>query len=297
MIELRNFKAPNSFYKEEIRCDVIVPYTLKKIWAVELDLYIEFARVCDKYNLQYYAFGGTLLGAIRHHGFIPWDDDIDVAMPIEDYKRLQQIAKDEFSSPYVLQTPILDPGSYFSFMKLRNKETTFMSKIFMAQHFNQGAFIDIFPLVECPPNKCEELRKKIYPSILRCSNYMKKGCEFMLNRAQLERFNKFQTEDPFYEYNLIQKEFENPDYKNCGYYTHASLFFDINKHRIWKSEWWEFDKLEDFECVKIPIPKGWNQILKEHYGDYLKLPKMDDRISIHSDMIIDMDHPYTDYII
>ena len=81
------------FLKEEVICDFLVDEKRKKIWAIELDLLREFDRVCKKYNLKYYMWFGSLIGAIRHHGFIPWDDDLDVAMLREDYERFMEVAK------------------------------------------------------------------------------------------------------------------------------------------------------------------------------------------------------------
>ena len=89
-----------SFFDEEIRCDFLVTKERKKIWAIGLDLLLEFDRVCKKYNLSYFLIHGSLLGAIRHNGFIPWDDDIDVAMLRSDYNNLMNIAAKEFSNQY-----------------------------------------------------------------------------------------------------------------------------------------------------------------------------------------------------
>lgn len=107
---------PKSFFDEEQICDFFVDKKRKKIWAIELDLLIQFDKICKKHGLIYFLIGGTLLGAVRHHGFIPWDDDLDVAMPRKDYDLLMQL-KDEFSEPYFLQTPYTDEGYYYSYNK------------------------------------------------------------------------------------------------------------------------------------------------------------------------------------
>ena len=96
--------VPNDFWKEEERCDYKVSKEMKQIWAVELDLLHMFDTVCKKHQLRYFASDGTLLGAIRHHGFIPWDDDIDIAMLREDYDKLCKIGPAEFKHPYFFQS-------------------------------------------------------------------------------------------------------------------------------------------------------------------------------------------------
>ena len=88
-----------SFIKEEVRCDFFVSEKRKKVWYVELELLRKFDEVCKKYNLTYFVEYGTLLGAVRHNGFIPWDDDIDIIMFRDEYTKFQEIAASEFTDP------------------------------------------------------------------------------------------------------------------------------------------------------------------------------------------------------
>ena len=81
-------KLPEEFYKEEVRNDYKISSEMKKIWSIELDLFNQLDRICKKHNITYYADGGTLLGAVRHHGFIPWDDDMDFMMYRDDFEKL-----------------------------------------------------------------------------------------------------------------------------------------------------------------------------------------------------------------
>lgn len=93
-----------NFLNSEVRDDYLVTSHTKKLWAVQLNLLKKFKEVCEKNNLKFYLTYGSLLGAIRHNGYIPWDDDIDIAMPREDYDKLKEIAAKEFEDPYFYQT-------------------------------------------------------------------------------------------------------------------------------------------------------------------------------------------------
>ena len=89
--------------EKEIRNGYEISADMKKVWAVEMELLKKLLEVCEKHHLRIWAEGGTLLGAVREKGFIPWDDDIDMAMPREDYDKLQTIAKDQFKAPFFFQ--------------------------------------------------------------------------------------------------------------------------------------------------------------------------------------------------
>ena len=123
------------FLKEEIRNDFLVTTERKKLWAVILDLFLEFKRVCDKYGLKYYPCFGFLLGAVRHKGYIPWDDDLDVCMPRDDYERFLEL-RNEFSHPYFFQIPETDPGYFYGMAKIRNSNTTAMNQMFKYHVWN-----------------------------------------------------------------------------------------------------------------------------------------------------------------
>ena len=157
--------SPNNlrvhFLEPEVRCDHEVTAEVKALWKVELDLLEAFIAICKKHNLRYMAFGGTLLGAVRHHGFIPWDDDIDVCMFREDYDKFLEFAPNELPAGLFLQTAISDPEYPYGFAKLRNSNTSCIEKTRILNHHctNQGIFIDIFPLD--PMVKSPEKREEI----------------------------------------------------------------------------------------------------------------------------------------
>ena len=156
-------ELPEHYLEEEVRCDYTVSRKMKEVWAVELDLLSELARVCSKHNIEFYAEGGTLLGCIRHKGFIPWDDDIDIAMTRDNYRKLCA-ATDDFHFPYFLQTEQTDFGSMRGHAQLRNSLTTGALESETDLQINQGIFIDIFPMDVVPdaPEAFENQKEDIY---------------------------------------------------------------------------------------------------------------------------------------
>ncbi|MFI3254577.1 MAG: LicD family protein [Eubacteriales bacterium] len=123
---------------------------LRKLQLCELEILREFVRICTKYELRYFLVGGTLLGAVRHQGFIPWDDDIDVAMLREDYDEFAKIAQVEFGETYFYQDYNTDPHYFLSYAKIRKNGTEVYEERFKNSQFHKGVFIDIFPLDYCP---------------------------------------------------------------------------------------------------------------------------------------------------
>ncbi len=121
---------------------------LKNAQQIMLNILVEFDRICTKHNLVYWLDYGTLLGAVRHQGFIPWDDDLDVSMPREDYIKFLQVAKLELNKKYFLQNKETDKDIFIHFSKIRD-----MNSLFVEQHetgknvtYQQGIYIDIFPV-------------------------------------------------------------------------------------------------------------------------------------------------------
>lgn len=126
-------------------------------------------KVCEKYGLTCWAIAGTMLGAERHKGFIPWDDDIDVALPRKDFQKLIEVAKLEFKDPYFLQTPRSDLGYYSSTIRLRNSNTTGIIVQDKKKKINNGIYIDIFPMDFWPQE--EEKQKKWLSGCLYITSY------------------------------------------------------------------------------------------------------------------------------
>ena len=145
--------------EKETICGYEVSARMKRIWAMELDMVRRFVEVCEEYHLQYWMMGGTLLGAVRHKGFIPWDNDIDLAMPRADYNRLLEIGPTEFMAPMFFQTPVTDKARFFNtYLKIRNGNGTAATREEVESGMNGGMFIDIFCLDEIPDDLRERKR-------------------------------------------------------------------------------------------------------------------------------------------
>ena len=284
------------FLNEEDICEFHVDSNRKKIWAIELDLLLEIDRVCKKYNLRYYLFWGSLLGAIRHHGFVPWDDDTDIVMPRRDYEILIKHS-DEFMKPYFLQTPYTDPGFYYAHAKLRNSNTSAIDEPFLYQGFNMGIFIDILPLDKInEKNNGKYLFEQISFLNIQNSTAMRIGNPFLSERDR-ERVKSYDGEEPIKRYELIQ-ELSKRDMQSetdkvsvfaaTTYGYDRDVFFDEDFREVVFSEYLGYS---------FPIPIGYDRILKIAYGNYHEFPPLDKRGQWHGNVMFFPERPYKEMVI
>lgn len=290
-----------NFYNEEIRCDYLVSTKMKKIWAVELDLLNELLKVCQKHDIKIYAFAGTLLGAIRHNGFIPWDDDMDVCMLREDYNKLLQVAEKEFTHPYFFQTALTDKAYFIGYARLRNSDTTGIIKYNKSSNYNNGIFIDIFVMdgyVEDEVLLKKQLLKRDLLEKLLNSYYAdlttRKGIK-KIGVSMLKMFGRtcFSYEKLFALYNHNLSQYTR-DGGRVSLMTHSPFFV--------KRYWCNINDLREvsyveFENIKLPIPQNYNAVLRNSYGDYMQFPPIEERGVWHGDVITyDPDIPYSVYL-
>lgn len=280
------------FLKEEIRSGYLVSTERKKIWTVILDLIVELDRICKKHNIHYYLDGGSLLGAVRHNGFIPWDDDIDVTMPRDDYERFVQLSE-EFKHPYFLQTPYTDPEYFYSFAKIRNSNTTALNQMFKYQMFNHGIWISVFPLDKFPIEKGEELYLKIRSLTYENSTFMRMKNPF-LDEDNRKRVDEYSGRNPVQTFEEIQHLAQTYNGVETDYW--GTIILTIvrygRKPLLRKS----YDDVEYhmFENLFLPIPIGFDEVLRTEYGNYMELPPEEERGG-HDTTIFDPEHPYTMY--
>lgn len=286
------------FFNEEIRCDYLVTEKMKKIWAVNMDLYLEFAQICKKYDLTYYAYAGTMLGAIRHNGFIPWDDDMDVCMPRVDYELFLEVAPKELSEPYKLQTPFTEPGYFRTVTRLSNILTTRMLSFFRHSGMSHGLILDIFPLDNCNPETNKQEIDEILIHAKRCAQFLKRNDTEIMTPDHFARWKEYMTDDPMGEWEKVQQvakkwQNSNTDYLNMKVCVSSDW---ISFNMPLKKEWFSPIRKVKFENIEVPVPSDAESVLTVQYGDFMKYPPKEKRGSWHQGLIIDPERPYTDYL-
>ena len=282
------------FLKEEIVCDFLVTTERKKLFAVLLDLLLEFDKVCKKHNLRYYMDGGSLIGTIRHKGFIPWDDDIDVVMPREDYEEFIKLSS-EFKDPYFLQNAFTDSGFYYAPTRIRNNNTTALVEMFAYQGFNQGIWLTVFPLDRIKLEDGAEIYKRINELNIENSTFMRMSNPH-LSEKDLLRVKNYSGRNPMETYKEIHRLarlHENEVSEFVG--TMIITVVDF-KRKLLPSMAFEKTIYLPFEGVEVPVPVGYDSVLKTEYGNYHELPPIGDRGLWHTGTIFDADLPYTYYL-
>lgn len=271
MVDL-NIKLSESFLQDEERDGYLVTKEKKELWAVQLDLLNKLDQVCRKYNLNYIIDYGTLLGAVRHKGFIPWDMDIDVSMPRADFEELKRIAVTEFKEPYFLQDFDTDSSIDFAIARLRRSDTTFFhtGSVMFDFKYNQGIFLDIFPFDNLPStdqNVLEPIDRKIKLMLHHAEMSARKPLIKIGNRYII-----FMLQYLCYRlrYGSSAKQFKRLDdyaksFKFSGYYrcqVAGGLKFR-------PKQWLEETVDLPFENLLLKAPKAYDEVLKDYFGDYM----------------------------
>lgn len=282
---------------EEIRCEFLVNMERKHIWAIELDLLTELQRVCNKYNLKCFAIGGTLLGTIRHKGFIPWDDDLDVGLSRKDYDKLCEVAGIEFKYPYFFQTALTDRNYFIGSARLRNANTTGIIKGFDQHKYNNGIFIDIYVYDEMPDKELQIKKhiKRLNRLSFLLNNY------YYINASSRNGAVVAMLIMWFVRLLFSYEKLFDIYKKQCTKYSNTSgklgLFCIPTFINYLASQKGISNLLEKpFENTSILVPADYDYMLTSAYNNYMSFPPVDKRGKWHEDIIVfDPNIPFTEY--
>lgn len=261
----------------------------------ELDMVRKYVQICEKYNLKYFMAGGTFLGAVRHNGFIPWDDDIDLGMYRKDYDRFLKIAEEELKPPYKLQTyqNCETHHYYFSHIVDTRYKVRRMGSLDRREEY---VWIDIFPYDGLPEGIkgvifylkllfyrfCYHMAYFDQINIARSdrSQWQKMILYFCAVIHKLFRFDKNKWR------NKIDEKLKSVNIEECSKimsFMGVKLQREIMPKHI-------YDDLTDyvFEDMKLKGPRDYNYVLSQMYGNYMELPREEQRVSHPMEIVEDI---------
>ena len=301
---------PESFFEQEIREGFYLDTTMKTLWAAELELLQKVAEVCDKYGLKWFAACGTLLGAIRHEGFVPWDDDMDIWMIRNDYNTLMKVLPKELPEDYHVRSPLTEEGYDQFHTCVNNGSGISIAKDWLERNHNCPFTVglDIFPLDYLPRNEADrELQKNLFTLAGRVAQvakqmargdydakegeteeevqarlqyfkqemedgivYLKESCKLPINQQLLEEEKWYDLSSEMWKWANHIAMMYNED--------EADVLVGYVDYTLWEfkkfpKEWFAETYAASFENFMIPIPAGYDHILELVYGDYMVIRK------------------------
>lgn len=259
--------------------------TLKEMQEIELDIMKDVHQFCEENDIRYYLAGGTLLGAIRHKGFIPWDDDIDIAMPRPDYEKFVSKYKSK-NKYYKISSIENNPNHLFTFAKIYDTRTIKIEENLVYGKDNIGGVeIDIFPVDGIPENI--NISNKYFVNFKRLYTlYSVASCKFVKSKNKLKILLRIALTIPckligtkrFIEY--INNKAKKIDFDESEFVACIVAPFYGNRERVLKASYIDKIKVE-FEGQYFYGPKGYDEYLSSLYGDYMKLPPEKERVTHH----------------
>ena len=287
-------KCKTDSIEPEVCCGHPITTKTKKIWRTELDLAEQLRRICEKHDITYYAIGGTLLGAVRHQGFIPWDDDMDFGMTYSEFRKFCEVAASELEYPYAFETN-------FTMARIRRSDTTGCTKYELDHAVptsNLGIFIDIFPMFVIPDSK---LKRKLHYRVLRALRISNRRKDALLKKKAEGTLQAVNYIDPrvlvWKSVEAVSGDLTKTYMDLCAMFEQTegkdyclTSFMSYKEMAIWPR--WMFAGKRiwlPFESIKVPAPEHYDERLTKEYGDYRVFVK---GAAQHSIPICDPDVPY-----
>ena len=249
-------------------------------------------NICKKYDIKYFLVFGSAIGAVRHKGFIPWDDDLDVAMIKSEYDRFKKVAEEELKgTKYFYQDITTDNEYYLPSAKIRNSETTFIDELVKDQKMNHGVYVDIFPIEGVPNSKLGRLfQKKAASMIYLTWSADKSASKFQRTLTGICRSGIGKKRLIKLLLHLSRK-FSYEKCKEVGIidqFEYGDTFFE--------KKYYENTVRVEFENRMIPISEAYDKILTKIYGDYMTPPSDEEKVKFwHKPYKMDLNKSYREY--
>lgn len=286
---------------ESVDDDFVVSDKRRAVWRVELDMVKAFIQICERNGLKYFASGGTLIGAIRHNGFIPWDDDIDLMMPREDYEKFLMIAQSDLPDNMFLQYNGTEKGYSCGHAQIRDNDTACLLRSVDYPNLkvgkNCGIFIDIFPYDNVPDDfvKREEHAYKVrsLKRIVNCKT-VKENCGFVKKTA------KRIVGGIYFMFHDLEKTIRKIDDVSKRYNGKTNTVALVSFAPGYEKEVWDKSLFDEsirckFEDIEISVPKHYDEVLRKEFGDYMQIPKDKNNGSMHGQSFFDVERSYKEY--
>ena len=267
----------------------------KKLKQYELKILDKITEICNKHNLKYYLAFGSALGAIRHSGFIPWDDDIDIQMPLDDLIKFKEICKKELSSEFYVQDKLTDKYYYNYWTKIGLENTTWMPKARLV-NCKYGICVDIFPIFKSKDTEEDKKRIEKYTKVMlrtTAKYYVINNKEYSFGKRLVHRLIPRFINNMMHRYALNKLNIKGDDYDSL-----VVTSMDNNRNIYFKKDIIIGNKKLEFEKRKLFVPNDIDAYLKVFYGDYMKLPPKNKRYGhdTGNDIIYDFDKSYKEYM-
>lgn len=263
----------------------------QQIWATEQEILDVIHQVCTEHGLRYSLAYGTLIGAVRHRGFIPWDDDIDLMMPREDYEKLLAVWDQTAPKGYILQNTKTDPDFTQNFTKIRKDHTTFLQdEAERTKHYHKGIFIDIFPGDRVPSDKIG--RKMQY---IACAvNLLYSRGHTSGSGGTIGKVERALLKAPKGKYAVrrerAEKKIRSWNGDESLQYVFSSTIGSSRKY--YPANLFENMKTIEFNGKQYMCVADTDATLCVEYGDYMQLPPEEERVWKHHPFLIDFEHNY-----
>lgn len=270
---------------------------MNDLQKVEFDLFCCFEEVCRKLNLNYFLVCGSALGAARHEGVIPWDDDFDVGMYREDYNKFMELAPALLPEGIFLQNYKSDPEYPLVFAKLRNSNTTYIESLFSKMNMNHGVYLDIFPLDGCPEDACARkklnARKRRYLRRIRCAYNMPKTIS-LRGKIGVALFRMLgyhkRTAQTLAKYEALISQYSVKGTKLIC--NHGTWYGERDYIPV---EFYGKGSLATYEGMTVRVPEKCDEYLTALYGDWRTPPPPEKRKGSHKNDACDTTKSYTEY--